>query len=95
MLSKIMLSQPNFLLMDEPTNHLDLESVTSLNNAMKEFKSNIIFTSHDLKLMNTVANRIIEVTPGGAIDRMTTLQDYLRSDEIKERREALYSGVAV
>ncbi len=95
MLSKIMLSHANFLLMDEPTNHLDLESVTSLNNAMKDFKSNIIFTSHDLKLMNTVANRIIEITPGGAIDRMTTLQDYLRSEEIKERREALYAAVTV
>ena len=95
MLSKIMLAAPNFLLMDEPTNHLDLESITALNNAMRDFKGNLIFTSHDHQLMQTVGNRIVEITPNGMIDRLTTFDDYLRSDDIKKQREALYKGVLV
>ena len=95
MLSKAMLAQPNFLLMDEPTNHLDLESVTALNNAMLEFPGCIIFTSHDLQLMQTVANRIIEVTPNGIIDRMMSFEDYLQSQQTHERREALLERIAV
>ena len=95
MLSKIMLQHPNFLLMDEPTNHLDLESITALNNAMKDFKGNLIFTSHDHQLMNTIANRIIEITPNGIIDRLMNFDEYIRSEEIKKQREALYEGVLV
>ena len=89
MLSKIMLQHPNFLLLDEPTNHLDLESITTLNNAMTEFKGNMIFTSHDHQIMQTTANRIIEITPGGIIDSLLDFDDYLRSDKIREQREVL------
>ncbi len=95
MLSKIMLNQPNFLLMDEPTNHLDLESVTALNAAMRDFNGCMIFTSHDHQLMQTVANRIIEITPNGIIDRLTTFDEYLRSEQIIKQREDLYEKIAV
>ena len=95
MLSKIMLHQPNFLLLDEPTNHLDLESITALNNAMQDFKGNLIFTSHDHQLMQTVANRIIEITPNGAIDSLMTFEEFLVSEDVKRQREALYRGVLV
>ena len=91
MLSKIMLQLPNFLLLDEPTNHLDLESITTLNNAMTEFKGNMIFTSHDHQIMHTVANRIIEIKPNGMIDSLLSYNDYLRSDRIITQREALES----
>lgn len=95
MLSKIMLKHPNFLLLDEPTNHLDLESITALNNALKDFKGNLIFTSHDHQMVQTVANRIIEITPNGIIDRLMSFDDYLASPVVKEQREALYGGVGV
>ncbi|MCR9098415.1 MAG: ATP-binding cassette domain-containing protein [bacterium] len=95
MLSKIMLTHPNFILMDEPTNHLDLESITALNNAMTDFKGNMIFTSHDHKLTETVANRIIEITPNGIIDSLMNFDDYLRSDAIHAQRDELYAGVAI
>lgn len=95
MLSKVMLQHPNFLLLDEPTNHLDLESITALNNAMAEFKGNLIFTSHDHQLMNSIANRIIEITPNGIIDRLMSFDEYIRSEDIKKQREELYGGVAV
>lgn len=93
MLSKIMLTHPNFILMDEPTNHLDLESITALNNAMTDFKGNMIFTSHDHKLTETVANRIIEITPNGIIDSLMNFDDYLRSDAIHAQRDELYASV--
>ena len=95
MLSKIMLKHPNFLLLDEPTNHLDLESITALNNALKDFKGNLIFTSHDHQMVQTVANRIIEITPNGIIDRLMSFDDYLASPVVKEQRETLYGGVGV
>jgi ATPase subunit of ABC transporter with duplicated ATPase domains len=91
MLSKMMLKNPNFLLLDEPTNHLDLESITAFNNALIEFPGNIIFTSHDQHFMNTVANRIIEITPNGIIDKLMDFDEYMRSDEIKKKREKMYS----
>ena len=93
LLSKMMLNYPNFLLLDEPTNHLDLESITALNNSMRDFKGNMIFTSHDHQLVATSANRIIEVTPYGIIDSLLDYDDYLRSDSIKKQREELYGGV--
>lgn len=93
MLSKIMLRHPNFLLLDEPTNHLDLESISTLNNAMKEFKGNMIFTSHDHQLVQTVANRIVEITPNGLIDSLMNFDEYLRSEQIKQQREELYMRV--
>ncbi len=95
MLSKIMLAHPNFLLLDEPTNHLDLESITALNNGMKEFPGNMIFTTHDHQIIQTVANRIIEFLPGGMIDSLKDFNTYLRSDDIKNQRAKLDKGVLV
>lgn len=91
MLSKMMLAKGNLLLMDEPTNHLDLESITALNNAMIEFKGTMLFTSHDHELVNTVANRIIEITPNGMIDKMMTYDAYLADAKIASLQEELYA----
>jgi ATPase subunit of ABC transporter with duplicated ATPase domains len=77
------------LLLDEPTNHLDLESITALNNALRDFKGNLILASHDHQLVHTVANRIIEITPNGIIDSLQSFEDYLASERIQEQREAL------
>ncbi len=76
-LSKMMLSGANFLIFDEPTNHLDMESITSVNEGMNRFKGNILFTSHDHQLMQTVANRIIEIKENGLIDKECTYNEYL------------------
>ena len=95
MLSKIMLKHPNFLLLDEPTNHLDLESIQALNNAMKEFKGNMIFTSHDYELTNTVGNRIIEISPNGMIDSLMSYDDYLKNENIQAQRAKLSQLVNV
>ncbi|MEM7105369.1 MAG: ATP-binding cassette domain-containing protein [Bacteroidota bacterium] len=95
MMSKIMLANPNFLLMDEPTNHLDMESITALNDALQTFKGNLIFTSHDHKLLQTVANRIIEITPNGMIDQLMTFDEFLTSEKVKKQREMLYNGIGV
>ncbi|WP_079909127.1 ABC-F family ATP-binding cassette domain-containing protein [Paenibacillus sp. 32352] len=91
MLSKMMMSGANVLLLDEPTNHLDLESITALNNAMVDFDGTMLFVSHDHQFIQTVANRIIEITPNGLIDKMITYDEYLESDEIKKQREQLYA----
>ncbi|MCL4116167.1 UNVERIFIED_CONTAM: hypothetical protein GTU68_056012 [Idotea baltica] len=91
MLSKTMLAHPNFLILDEPTNHLDLESITALNKGLNEYKGNLIFTSHDHELMNSVANRILEISPKGMIDKLVGFDEYLRSETVKEQRENLYS----
>ncbi len=91
MLSKMMLAKANLLIMDEPTNHLDLESITALNNAMKDFTGNILFTSHDHELIQTVANRIIEITPNGYIDKMIPYDEYLSDDKISALAEQLYN----
>lgn len=91
MLSKMMLAKANLLLMDEPTNHLDLESITALNNAMQEFQGTLLFTSHDHELVSTVANRIIELTPNGIIDKMMPYDDYLADDKIALLQAELYA----
>lgn len=91
MLSKMMLAKANLLFMDEPTNHLDLESITALNNAMIEFKGTLLFTSHDHELVNTVANRIIEITPSGLIDKMMPYDDYLKDQKITSLQEEMYA----
>lgn len=91
MLSKMMLESPNVALFDEPTNHLDLESIQALNNGMKEFAGTILFHSHDQEVMNSIANRIIEITPNGIIDKHMTYEEYAESAEIKERRTELYA----
>ena len=90
MLSKMMFAKANLLVMDEPTNHLDLESITALNNGMQEFKGTMLFTSHDHELVNTVATRIIEITPNGLIDKMMPYDAYLVDEKIIAIREELY-----
>ena len=90
MLAKMMLSGANVLIMDEPTNHLDLESITALNNGLINFKGVILFTSHDHQFVQTIANRIIEITPNGIIDKRMTYDEYLESDvAIKKRQSSM------
>jgi ATPase subunit of ABC transporter with duplicated ATPase domains len=91
MLSKMMLSGANVLLFDEPTNHLDLESITALNNGLINFKGSILLVSHDHQFIQTIANRIIEITPKGLINRQITYDEYLESDEIAQLRKEMYS----
>lgn len=90
MLSKMMFAKANLLMMDEPTNHLDLESITALNNGMVDFGGQLIFTSHDHELVNTVANRIIEITPNGIIDKMMPYDAYLADSKIAQLQDELY-----
>ncbi len=90
MLSKMMLTGANVVILDEPTNHLDLESITSLNKGMETFPGAILFSSHDHTLVQTVANRIVEITPKGFIDQMMTYDEYLADERIKAQRQALY-----
>lgn len=92
MLSKVMLEEPNVVLFDEPTNHLDLESIQALNNGMKDFAGILLFHSHDQEVMRSIANRIIEITPNGIIDKYMDYEEYAESDEIKNRRTELYSN---
>jgi ATPase subunit of ABC transporter with duplicated ATPase domains len=94
MLSKMMLSGANALLLDEPTNHLDLESIESLNNGMIDFKGPILFTSHDHQFVQTVANRIIEITPVGLLDKLMTYDEFLTDNRVKQQREELYAAIA-
>jgi ATPase subunit of ABC transporter with duplicated ATPase domains len=91
MFSRMMLQSANLLMLDEPTNHLDLESITALNNGMKDFRGNIIFTSRDHELVETVANRIIEITPAGVIDKLMTYDEYINSDVVQKQREEMYA----
>ncbi len=91
MFSRMMLQQANMLLFDEPTNHLDLESITALNNGMVDVRGSILFTSRDHELTQTVANRIIELTPNGIIDKLMSYDDYVNSEAVKEQREAMYA----
>ena len=91
MLARMMLSNANVLLFDEPTNHLDLESITALNNALLQFSEVMLFTSHDHKFVSTLANRIIELTSGGVIDRVMGFDEYLERPEISALRRELYN----
>jgi len=91
MLSRMMMTRANILQLDEPTNHLDLESIQALNNSLINFKGTILFSTHDHEFAQTVANRIIEITPKGAIDRYSTFDDYLNDPKIKELRNKMYS----
>ncbi len=92
MLSKMMLSGANVLILDEPTNHLDLEAITSLNEALIDFPGVVLFNSHDHEFINSIANRIVEITPNGVIDRMMAFDDYANDDLVKETRKELYKG---
>ncbi len=94
MLSRMMMMNGNVLILDEPTNHLDLESITAFNNSLKDFKGTVLFTSHDHEFVQTVANRIIEFTPSGIIDKVMSYDEYLESGQVKALREELY-GAAV
>jgi len=93
MLSRMMMLKGNVLMLDEPTNHLDLESITALNNGMKDFKGTILFTSRDHELANTVATRILELTPSGLIDREMPFDEYMTNDRVKALRAEMYGGV--
>ncbi|OHD67897.1 MAG: ABC transporter ATP-binding protein [Spirochaetes bacterium RBG_16_49_21] len=92
MLSRMMLSGANAMVLDDPTNHLDLESITALNNGLINFSGVILFASHDHQFIDSVANRIIEITPSGAIDRAMRFDEYLESEEVQRRRDELYHG---
>ncbi|SFB28819.1 ATPase components of ABC transporters with duplicated ATPase domains [Flavobacterium swingsii] len=91
MLSRMMMMRANVLMLDEPTNHLDLESITAFNNSLKNFKGSILFTTHDHEFAQTVANRVLEITPKGVIDRYTTFDEYLEDEKIQELRKKMYS----
>lgn len=90
MLSRLMMARANLLMMDEPTNHLDLESITALNNGMKDFPGIILFTSHDHELVRTVANRIIELTPNGMLDKLMPYDEYIKDEKVQQQLTELY-----
>ena len=92
MLAKMMLSGANVLVLDEPTNHLDLESISALNSGLADYRGGILFTSHDHTFVQTIANRIIEITPHGIIDKLMTYDEYLSDARVREQRKALYSA---
>ncbi len=93
MLSKMMLSGANVLILDDPTNHLDLESIESLNQGLTKFQGVVLFSSHDHEFISTIANRIIEITPNGIIDRMMNFDDYLKDEQVRELRKEYYKGI--
>ncbi len=95
MLSRMMMLKGNVLLMDEPTNHLDLESITALNNGMKDFRGTILFTTRDHELANTVATRVLELTPNGLIDREMSFDEYMTNDRVKTQKLEMYGAVTV
>lgn len=91
MISRMMLVGANLLILDEPTNHLDLESITAFNNALKDFPGTVLFTSHDHEFTQTVATRIVELSPNGFIDKLMTYDEYIESERVAEQKEALYA----
>ena len=95
MLSKMMLNGANVLLLDEPTNHLDLEAITSLNNGLIKFKGVVMFVSHDHQFMQTIANRIIEITPYGVIDKKMSFDEYLENADVKKLREKMHENIII
>ena len=89
MISRMMMKKGNVLILDEPTNHLDLESITAFNNSLKNFKGTLLFSTHDHEFAQTIANRIIELTPSGIIDRHMTFEEYMKDLKIKQLRESM------
>ncbi|MBR6565768.1 MAG: ABC transporter ATP-binding protein, partial [Spirochaetaceae bacterium] len=87
------LSGANCLILDEPTNHLDLEAITSLNEALVNFPGVVLFNSHDHEFISSIANRMIEITPKGVIDRMMAFDDYLADEQVKSLREEMYGDM--
>jgi ATPase subunit of ABC transporter with duplicated ATPase domains len=93
MIARMMLRNANTMILDSPTNHLDLESIQAFNNTLQTFKGNILLSSHDHEFIQTVCNRIIELTPGGIIDKMMDYDDYITDEKVAATRERLYAGV--
>ena len=91
MVSRMMLAGANLLILDEPTNHLDLESITAFNNALKDFPGTVLFTSHDHEFTQTVANRIVELTPSGCLDKLMTYDEYISSEKVSTQRQEMYA----
>ena len=91
MISKMMMKKGNVLILDEPTNHLDLESITAFNNSLNNFKGTVLFSTHDHQFAKTIANRIVELTPKGVIDRYMKFDEYMSDVKIKELRESMYN----
>ncbi|WP_396182779.1 ABC-F family ATP-binding cassette domain-containing protein [Flavobacterium sp.] len=91
MISRMMMLRANVLMLDEPTNHLDLESIQAFNNSLKNFKGSVLFTTHDHEFAQTVANRVLEITPNGVIDRYMTFDEYLEDDKVIELRKKMYA----
>ena len=92
MIARMQLKNANCLILDTPTNHLDMESIQAFNNNLKLYKGNILFSSHDHEFINTIANRIIELTPNGSIDKLMTYEDYIHDERVKELKEKLYGN---
>ncbi len=92
MLSRMMIANSNVLVMDDPTNHLDLESITALNEGLIRFSGSMLFSSHDHQFISSIANRIIEITPGGIMDRMMDFDEYLENDDIQSQVEQMYNA---
>jgi ATPase subunit of ABC transporter with duplicated ATPase domains len=90
MISRMMLQDPNVVVLDEPTNHLDLESIQAFNEGIANFKGVVLITSHDHTFLQTVANRVIEITPKGIIDRLMSFDEYLENARVKELQQELY-----
>jgi len=91
MISRMMMLRANVLMLDEPTNHLDLESIQAFNNSLKNFKGSVLFTTHDHEFAQTVANRVVEITPNGVIDRYMTFDEYLEDEKVQELRKKMYN----
>ena len=91
MIARMMMTDANTLVLDSPTNHLDLESIQAFNNTLQAYKGNLLFTSHDREFIQTVANRIIELTPYGIIDKMTDYDDYVTDERVVAARERLFN----
>jgi ATPase subunit of ABC transporter with duplicated ATPase domains len=90
MLSRMMLNEANLLIVDEPTNHLDLESIQAFNNGLKDYDGTVLFTSHDHRFVETVANRIIEIGPNGYLDKLMTYDQYISDKRVAEQQFAIY-----
>ena len=91
MIARMQLRGANCLILDTPTNHLDMESIQAFNNNLKLFRGNILFASHDHEFINTIANRVIELTPNGIIDKLMNYEDYIHDANIKALREKMYA----
>ncbi|NND77926.1 MAG: ATP-binding cassette domain-containing protein [Flavobacteriales bacterium] len=94
MMSRLMLKEANLLMLDEPTNHLDLESIQAMNNALVDYKGTLMFASHDHQFVQTIANKIIEFTPNGSLEKMMTFDEYLESDKVQKQRESMMAELA-